>query len=148
LGAELRRPASVPSELGPPPFAFDQWHVAINHVPVGPIKKDELSRKIGLGAVGPDSLVWREGFDDWRPLRLVPELIPLLKHRRPTQPALRSTTGFGPPGLGAPSLQAGMAMAPPGLPPMGGRFGAAPAPSMDLVPPPPPTESLAPAHMG
>src|SRR5262249_39805755 len=81
LGVELRRQPSGAPEVGPPPFALDQGHVAINEVPVGPVRRDELGRKIGVGAVGPDSLVWREGFDDWRPLRLVPELIPLLRHR-------------------------------------------------------------------
>ncbi len=75
----LRRGAArasvAPPDAAPVP---DQWHVAINDVPVGPIRKDEIARKIAAGAVRGDSLVWREGFDDWRPLRTVPELRRLL----------------------------------------------------------------------
>ena len=33
------------------PDAAAEWYVAINDVPVGPIKRDEVARKIGLGAV-------------------------------------------------------------------------------------------------
>ncbi len=76
----LRREAARASAAPPPTAASvsDQWHVAINDVPVGPIRKDEIARKIAAGAVRADSLVWREGFDDWRPLRDVPELRRLL----------------------------------------------------------------------
>ena len=62
----------------PPLPVEDEWHVGINGVPVGPMRRDEVKRKIATGAVGPDSLVWREGMDDWRPLGEVTELSALL----------------------------------------------------------------------
>jgi predicted Zn finger-like uncharacterized protein len=52
----------------------DEWYVAINGVPVGPIRVAEVRRKAALGAVTEDSLVWQEGLDEWRPLRTFPEL--------------------------------------------------------------------------
>jgi predicted Zn finger-like uncharacterized protein len=52
----------------------DDWYVAVNGVPVGPIRIAEVRRKAALGAVTEDSLVWQEGLDEWRPLRTFPDL--------------------------------------------------------------------------
>lgn len=54
--------------------AADQWYVAINGVPVGPIRMSELRRKAAIGAVTEESLVWQEGLEEWRALRTYPEL--------------------------------------------------------------------------
>ncbi len=92
LGAAFRSRVAAP----PPPMSAatgDQkvWHCAINDVPIGPIKREELGRKIATKALNGDSLVWREGFDDWRPLKNIPELAQLLTRSRapraPTRPA-------------------------------------------------------------
>ncbi|HEY4156632.1 MAG TPA: GYF domain-containing protein [Polyangiaceae bacterium] len=64
--------AQVPDALSMPPG--EEWYVGINGVPVGPIKLSELRAKAGSGAVTRESLVWREGFEDWRPLKTFPEL--------------------------------------------------------------------------
>ncbi|MDP9033918.1 MAG: GYF domain-containing protein, partial [Myxococcota bacterium] len=58
------------SELSP----SDEWYVAINGVPVGPILVAEMRRKAALGALTEESLVWQEGLDEWRPLRSFPDL--------------------------------------------------------------------------
>ena len=50
----------------------DDWYVAINGVPVGPIRIAEVRRKAALGAVTEESLVWQEGLDEWRPAQDVP----------------------------------------------------------------------------
>ncbi|MCA9532155.1 MAG: zinc-ribbon domain-containing protein [Myxococcales bacterium] len=103
LGADFRKKvgnedagslrASMPS-AAPPPATTEEWHVAVNDVPVGPIRRDEIARKIGTGAVTGDSLAWREGFDDWRPLREIPQLASLLEQRRrPSVPPAPRTTG-------------------------------------------------------
>ncbi len=52
----------------------DDWYVAVNGVPVGPIRVAEVRRKAALGAVTEDSLVWQEGLDEWRPLKTFPDL--------------------------------------------------------------------------
>jgi predicted Zn finger-like uncharacterized protein len=54
--------------------AADEWYVAINGVPVGPIRIAEVRRKAALGAVTEDSLVWQEGLEEWRPVRAFAEL--------------------------------------------------------------------------
>lgn len=69
-----------------------QWHVSIHDVPVGPIRLEEMAHKIDAGAVSEYSLVWRDGFEEWRPLATVPELMALLHQRRVS--GLPSRTSF------------------------------------------------------
>ncbi len=92
LGAEFRRGGSLAPEPAPQKTQVE-WYAAINDVPVGPIKRDELARKIGTGAVHAKSLCWREGMDDWKPLEQVPELASLLASRRMPAPPPRPATG-------------------------------------------------------
>lgn len=56
----------------------DEWFVGINGVPVGPIRLSELRSKAASGSVTRDSLVWRDGFEDWRPLGTFPELVAIV----------------------------------------------------------------------
>lgn len=69
-----------------------EWHVSIHDVPVGPIRLEEMAHKIDAGAVSEYSLVWRDGFEEWRPLATVPELMALLHARRVS--GLPSRTSF------------------------------------------------------
>jgi predicted Zn finger-like uncharacterized protein len=59
--------------------ASNEWYVAINGVPVGPVRVSELRRKAAMGAVTEDSLVWQEGLEEWRPVRAVTELAGLVR---------------------------------------------------------------------
>ena len=76
----VRRSAHRESEEVSAPFDMadlsqnDEWYVAINGVPVGPVRVAEIRRKAALGAVTEESLAWQEGLDEWRPLRFFPEL--------------------------------------------------------------------------
>ncbi len=74
-----------------------QWHVSINDVPIGPIRLEEMAHKVDAGAISEYSLVWREGFDEWRPLATVPELMGLLHDRRNSGPPARSSFSSMPP---------------------------------------------------
>jgi len=59
--------------------AGDEWYVAINGVPVGPIRIAEVRRKAAIGAVTEESLCWQEGLDEWRALRSFPELAAIVR---------------------------------------------------------------------
>jgi predicted Zn finger-like uncharacterized protein len=59
--------------------AADEWYVAINGVPVGPVRVAELRRKAALGVVTEDSLCWQEGMEEWRPVRAVAELAAVVR---------------------------------------------------------------------
>lgn len=153
LGADFRRQgvtAPPPPSSQRPPSVLDQWHVSIQDVPVGPMKREELARKIGAGAVTGDSLCWREGFDDWRPLKDIAELAPLLRKstpppglapqrpgapvsarpgQRPSGPAPRGPQASRTPST--PGLRTAPAAARSNVVPIGGRMGASAAPAMD-----------------
>ncbi len=57
----------------------DEWYVAINGVPVGPVRIGEIRRKAAVGGVTEDSLCWQEGFEEWRPVKAVPELAEMVR---------------------------------------------------------------------
>ena len=71
--------------------------MSINDVPIGPIRLEEMAHKIDAAAVSEYSLVWREGFEEWRPLATVPELMALLHERRHSGPPARSSFSSMPP---------------------------------------------------
>lgn len=62
--------------------ATEEWYVGINDVPVGPVRLSTLRQKALQGVVTESSLVWREGFDEWLPLRTFPELTLLVQEAR------------------------------------------------------------------
>jgi len=73
----------------------DEWFVGINGVPVGPIRLSELRSKAASGSVNRESLVWRDGFEDWRPLGTFPELSAIVDESLSS--ARASLTPFTPP---------------------------------------------------
>jgi len=148
LGADFRRQVTSGPQPAPRAAALDQWHVAINDVPVGPIRRDEIARKAAAGAITPESLCWREGFDDWRRIRDVPERAAVLRQRlappRPPAPRGRGVGGrqvgsrprarpARPSGQGMPARgpDASRPAARSNVVPIGGRLGAAAAPAIE-----------------
>jgi predicted Zn finger-like uncharacterized protein len=93
----------------------DEWYVAINGVPVGPIGLSELRRKASSGSVTEASLAWREGLEEWRAVRAIPELAQLLADARAHAPRPGS---IRPP----PARDAGPSLR-PSSPPGGGMHG-------------------------
>jgi predicted Zn finger-like uncharacterized protein len=64
----------------------EDWYVGVGGVPLGPVRLSVIREKVDQGAVDGESLVWREGFDEWQPLRMVPGLRAILDERRATAP--------------------------------------------------------------
>jgi len=87
----------VPAAVAAAPGEVPEWHVSINDVPIGPIRLEEMGHKIDAGAVSEYSLVWREGFEEWRPLATVPQLMAALHERRHSGPPSRSSFSSMPP---------------------------------------------------
>ncbi len=126
---EVSAPVDM-SDLSP----SDEWYVAINGVPVGPIRIGEVRRKAAIGAVTDESLCWQEGLDEWRPLRSFPELAALVREAFSSgrssmtpQPPADGRASLPPPGRGSlrPAAPAGTAP-------------RAPAPRPPTASPPPP----------
>ncbi len=81
--ATLATPAArsaASSNLSARPTPGDRgWYAGIRDVPVGPLTRAELGARVQSGDVAADTLVWREGLDDWRPLQNIAELSDLLR---------------------------------------------------------------------
>ncbi len=109
-------PASARPYSSQPPSNLDsldvsmteEWYVAINGVPVGPIRVSELRRKAAGGAIHDDSLCWQEGLEEWRPVKAIPELARIVREaamsgrpsltgnsERPSQTPAPPTAGTG-----------------------------------------------------
>jgi hypothetical protein len=126
LGADFQRRVAGSLLPSPPPVAvLDEWHVAVNDTPVGPVERDEVARMLAAGTLTAESLAWREGLDDWLPVRRIPELAVLCS------PAAQLPA---PPAFVQPAQRAELS-------PIGGRGGAAPAFSLDDWAPPDPSSS-------
>lgn len=87
VGAPQSTPTSAASggDDAPAGAAADGWYAGIDGTPTGPMSAEELATKVRLGAVKQDSLVWREGLPEWKPLHQFPELAPLVAE--PPKPA-------------------------------------------------------------
>lgn len=63
-----------------------EYFAIINHEQIGPITKTELRHL----DVYPETMMWREGLDDWKPASEIPELADLFQD--PDAPAAGNTT--------------------------------------------------------
>ncbi len=85
--------------------AADEWYVAVNGVPVGPVRVGEVRRKAAMGVVNEDSLCWQEGMEEWRAVRTVTELAAVVREaaaggrtsQAPPEPPPPSPTRPAPP---------------------------------------------------
>jgi hypothetical protein len=59
------------------------WFMAINGKQEGPYSIEDLKRDSRLT---PDTLVWRQGFKKWLPIRFVPELKEIFKDKSEGKP--------------------------------------------------------------
>jgi len=52
----------------------DEWYYADEGQRVGPMSHEGILEKVRRGVLHQNDLVWKEGFQDWQPVRNVPEL--------------------------------------------------------------------------
>lgn len=60
------------------PAGHDQsaiWHVVVDGEQAGPYAPPQLAELLGAGTVDWEAYVWTEGFDNWLPMRDVPDLV-------------------------------------------------------------------------
>jgi len=92
----------------PPAAAVEEWYVGINGSPVGPLTMAALRDKAASGEATGESLVWKDGFEDWKPLSSFPELAALVDEAKDSAPA---TVPFSPTPAPAPAAGAATAAA-------------------------------------
>jgi predicted Zn finger-like uncharacterized protein len=69
------------------PAAPDEWYVGIDGSPIGPLTLQQLKEKAATRKATLDSLVWKDGFEEWKPLRDFPELVAIVEDSAPPQSA-------------------------------------------------------------
>jgi predicted Zn finger-like uncharacterized protein len=87
---------NVPPDSDAAPPTAHAWYVAIDDKQTGPLTPDAIREHWDRGEIGPDSLTWRQGLEDWVPLSEVVELASWLAPR-PARPVFTpSGTGSAP----------------------------------------------------
>ena len=71
------------------------WYIVVDGEQKGPLPPIELSQLFAKGAVGLDSYVWKEGFDDWKVASDVPELAQIFGGSAPSTDGSEDTSAFG-----------------------------------------------------
>ena len=82
---------NVPPATDAAPLSHE-WYVAIDEKQTGPLTPQAIKDHWDRGEIGPDSLTWRQGFEDWMPLSEVGELATWLAPR-PTRPVYSPSAG-------------------------------------------------------
>ncbi len=59
------------------------WHVVVNGEQQGPFAPLQLGGMLSDGTIDWDAYVWKEGFDGWKPVRDVPELVEVISGGAP-----------------------------------------------------------------
>ena len=103
----------------------EDWYVGVAGVPLGPVRLAVIREKALTGAVHADSLVWREGFDEWQPLKQFPELLEIVEEAQTARGASPRRPSAVPPPMRPAVLPP---VRPPSVPPpAGGKLPGAPA---------------------
>src|SRR5581483_3990165 len=68
------------------PAQNDEWYIGIDGTPLGPVGLSVIREKASERKATFESLVWREGFEEWKPLKQFPELVALVEDARRNLP--------------------------------------------------------------
>jgi predicted Zn finger-like uncharacterized protein len=117
-----------PTPPQPPAAAELEWYVGIAGSPIGPVRVAVIRERAAAGDVDGESLVWREGQAEWRPLRTFPDLLAVVTAARAPAPAPTPTPFAAMSALSAP-VGAPVAAAPAPVAAAPAPVAAAPAPT-------------------
>lgn len=70
---------------------MDIWFIAINGQQQGPFSQAAIQQSLASGVYTQDTLVWRQGFEAWRPIAEVPELLASSPSATPPMPQTGGT---------------------------------------------------------
>lgn len=83
-----------------------QWFYAVDNRQVGPVADEEFKALVRDGTVGPDTLVWHEGMDQWTPHRMVATGAPgFLRPKQPLRVATPASATCSQCGQSVPAAQ-------------------------------------------
>lgn len=129
VGAETR-PSAAPVSLS------EEWYLGVDGVPEGPLSRSDIVAKAAAGKATRESLVWKDGFEDWKPLGDFPELVAIVEEAENQPAAPVPAAGAPAPGIAAapaePAKEAGTGMDAGLGVGAGAALGAAGGPGVDL----------------
>ena len=85
IGGLFNKPAQ---QTTPPPIPVVEYYVAVNGQQTGPFSTERLAEMRQQGTFTPDSLVWKQGMENWVKAESVPELASVLNAPGNTPPAI------------------------------------------------------------
>jgi predicted Zn finger-like uncharacterized protein len=74
-GDQQQAGAAESEAAAPAPSQTAIWHVVVEGEQAGPYSPSQLAEMLTSGAVDWEAYVWCEGFDNWLPMRDVPDLV-------------------------------------------------------------------------
>src|SRR4051794_33302587 len=74
-GDQQQAGAAESEAAAPTPSQTAIWHVVVEGEQAGPYSPSQLAEMLTSGAVDWEAYVWCEGFDNWLPMRDVPDLV-------------------------------------------------------------------------
>jgi predicted Zn finger-like uncharacterized protein len=149
-----KAPAKTAPRIAPAPRRpVEEWYASIDGATQGPLGMAELRRKAAAGALTEETLVWRDGLDEWQPVKAILALAVMVREAKASRRTVtRATEGspLGSPGTSAASSSPGGGRRPLPSPAMRGESMAATArlataEKLDLAPLAPPIVEAAPA---
>jgi predicted Zn finger-like uncharacterized protein len=75
------------------------WHIVVDGQQQGPYTANQILEFQKAGSLSNDSYVWQEGFDDWKPIKEVPELYVESNQTPPAADGEKKVMQAGPAGL-------------------------------------------------
>jgi len=69
----MQSSADPSSAGGPPPLPREEWYAGIGGKQVGPLTVEQLQQLIQNGRVNKDTLLWKQGLDNWAAAADIPE---------------------------------------------------------------------------
>ena len=79
-----------------------EWYYAKSNQRMGPVSQDEIQELSDRGEIGPDTLVWHEGLDNWQPLSSMGEYIEF--RQSPGRTVIEPAIGSMDPDVGGPFM--------------------------------------------
>jgi len=80
-GATQVAPPALPQASGPPALPGKEWWIALDGEQNGPHDLGTLAALIANGRIGPATLAWRQGQQDWTPMSAIGDLAGVLGAR-------------------------------------------------------------------
>lgn len=73
-----------------------QWYYGLNGQQNGPVEDDEIRAMLASGMINGQTIIWRDGMEEWLPILQVPEWASQVVYQAPTAPGPSAVPGYGP----------------------------------------------------